>query len=579
MKRALGLALLGLVLGWPAPAKADGLASGNWQVTTYSFNGSAEQTIWLVKVETQNDKTQAKLLAAPAFFKDPKLVSFDVKGNHVRAVFKFQTIEIVFEGTVSGKDGKKIVGTYDQAGNISAAYMVPTMLTELDAASLNHKFGIAPLDKVIALTSKVANLRLQAQKAKGNPEEQQKFLKEAADADKLAMDELPKLYREILDKYRGTFAGGRAAVALLQQPQFMATEAEIKQWAEIASKSAAEFGPGWEMEVNGQIAAALDKRGHAALAVQYARKAEQCIDAHTPVITQIKALQILSLALASANMKSDLKAVDTRLDKLESELVQVTPFAGRKDKSSRVVVMELFTGAQCPPCVAADLAFEALERTYHHGEVVLIQYHLHIPGPDPMTNADTEKRATYYKPRGTPSTYFNGVEKAGGGGGMANAQAKYLAYREVIGPLLDTPASCKLTASAKRVGDQIQISAQVNDLESASADLKLRFVLVEENIRFIGNNKLRFHHQVVRAMPGGVGGMPVQGAAPVIKAEVNLIELRAQLTGYLNNFAATKRPFPQADRPLSLSHLRVIAFVQDDKTKSILQAVQVDVAE
>ena len=30
-------------------------------------------------------------------------------------------------------------------------------------------------------------------------------------------------------------------------------------------------------------------------------------------------------------------------------------------------------------------------------ELVLIQYHMHIPGPDPLTNTDTEARWKYYQ--------------------------------------------------------------------------------------------------------------------------------------------------------------------------------------
>ena len=50
------------------------------------------------------------------------------------------------------------------------------------------------------------------------------------------------------------------------------------------------------------------------------------------------------------------------------------------------VLVELFTGAECPPCVAADLAFDALGKTYKPTDVVLLEYHLHIPGPDALTN-------------------------------------------------------------------------------------------------------------------------------------------------------------------------------------------------
>ena len=78
--------------------------------------------------------------------------------------------------------------------------------------------------------------------------------------------------------------------------------------------------------------------------------------------------------------------------------IQADDVAGRKDKeANQVVMMELFTGAQCPPCVAADVAFDALQKSYKPTELVLVQYHMHIPGSDPMTNPDTIARWDYYR--------------------------------------------------------------------------------------------------------------------------------------------------------------------------------------
>ncbi len=124
-------------------------------------------------------------------------------------------------------------------------------------------------------------------------------------------------------------------------------------------------------------------------------------------------------------------------------------FAGRKSASDRVVVMELFTGAECPPCVAADVAFDALQKTYKRGELVLLQYHLHIPRPDPLTNADTVARAKYYDVYSTPSPLINGTPSDVDGGAMADSEDRYGEYREIIEPLLETPAPCKLTATAR----------------------------------------------------------------------------------------------------------------------------------
>jgi hypothetical protein len=62
-----------------------------------------------------------------------------------------------------------------------------------------------------------------------------------------------------------------------------------------------------------------------------------------------------------------------------------------------------------------------------------------------------------------------------------------------------------------------------------------------------------------------------------VTAAVELPELRKTLTGYLDNFVATKTPFPRLIRPMELHDLRVIALVQDDTTHEILQAIQVNV--
>ena len=42
---------------------------------------------------------------------------------------------------------------------------------------------------------------------------------------------------------------------------------------------------------------------------------------------------------------------------------KVEAFPGRNAKSDRAVMLELFTGTQCPPCVAASVAFDALHKT------------------------------------------------------------------------------------------------------------------------------------------------------------------------------------------------------------------------
>jgi hypothetical protein len=372
-----------------------------------------------------------------------------------------------------------------------------------------------------------------------------------------------------------------------------ATDEELRTWADSACRVAKDNGPLWSAEVNGQFAVAFLAARQPRFAVEHAIAAEKALDGQSSREQQVKVLQVVSRVLTDAGKAEELKPLAARLNKLEKLLdddyvaklpsFKMEKFAGRKAPSERVVVMELFTGAQCPDCPPADVGSEFLLKTYAPSELVLMVYHLHIPGPDPMTNADTEARWKYYrdvhgkKVPGTPTSLFNGTPKGGYGGRLPDTEKYYQTYRGIVDPLLETPAPCKITASATQVGDKISIDAHVAGVKEPGKDKKIRLALVEESVRFLGANKIRFHHQVVRAFPGGVAGVAVMNPTGSVQAEVNLLDVRKKLIGYLDNYAATQRPFAQVSRPLDLEHLRVIAFLQDDATQEILQAVQVDV--
>src|SRR5262249_51347994 len=151
------------------------------------------------------------------------------------------------------------------------------------------------------------------------------------------------------------------------------------------------------------------QEGLAAIAVEQARRAERLLEPRDKVGVQMQTLRLLAAALKKAGKTDEAKEVEARLDKLDVS-VKAEKFAGRKGASDRAVLVELFTGPQCPPCVAADLAFDALGKTFKPAEVVLLQYHVHIPGPDALTNPGTIARLRYYgdEVEGTPTILFNG---------------------------------------------------------------------------------------------------------------------------------------------------------------------------
>jgi hypothetical protein len=378
---------------------------------------------------------------------------------------------------------------------------------------------------------------------------------------------------------------------------------EVRGWAEKLWKAAEPYGVRWQLEMASATGEILSQQEpYAAIGLAYAQRAERLLEPKDSAKTKQRVLTVLAGALEKAGKKDDAKEVQGRIAKLDKEMkaeaikleaqadeeylkkmppFKIEQFAGRKGKSTRAVLAELFTGTQCPPCVGADLAFDGLVRTFKPTDLVLVQYHVHVPGPDPLANLDTDARLEYYSDEveGTPALLLNGKLAFGQGGGIDDSEKIYGEFRKRIDPLLEKDAQAEVEVSAARRGNKIEINAEVAEVATPGDNIRLRFVLVEQTQRYIGPNGIRFHHHVVRAMPGGDKGFPVKEKKIRQAVSVDLVELKKQLTQYVNAVAKkTKAKFPEPDEVLDLKNLRVVAFVQNDKTKEVLQAKEVDVS-
>jgi hypothetical protein len=150
--------------------------------------------------------------------------------------------------------------------------------------------------------------------------------------------------------------------------------------------------------------------------------------------------------------------------------------------------------------------------------------------------------------------------------------------RKVLDEALETESQGALKLNVRRQGDQLDVRAEVSDLKKTGEKVRLRFVLVEDVVRYAGRNGQRLHHHVVRHFPGGVDGFALRQASAKPSASVSLSDLAKKLNEYLAK-PAPQGPYLDDDRPLNLKHLKVVAIVQDDSSKEILQAAQADVPE
>ena len=80
--------------------------------------------------------------------------------------------------------------------------------------------------------------------------------------------------------------------------------------------------------------------------------------------------------------------------------------------------------------LAADAAFDYLIDRYRTSSLAILEYHQHIPAPDPMANASTDARAEYYGVQSTPTAIFGGTTGiTSGGSRMVTARRSRIASR------------------------------------------------------------------------------------------------------------------------------------------------------
>jgi len=550
--------LVALVAAGMTSSRADDARSpvaGTWKVCT-SIQGQ-DIALAIIKVEVADGKASAMVVATGApIFSGVKVKT--VKAGERSLHLTFKTAATRFDVAVyGGKDGRRprfLPGSITIRHNVEAAFLERTTEMELDSANpVSPTEGAAELKRLNTKDDK----------------------------------EREQVLKEVLDKY-----GDRPVAYTTAQRVWQTYSRRGKSVDQLAEGTkfvnlAARFGRELEMGASLQVAGALLKSEEdQGKAVAFARRAEKLLSDDDAPARHIFVLKALAAALRKAVKADDnaLREVEARVAKIEDQLdcefektaIPFTPepFPGRKGTSKRAAVFELFTGSHCPPCVAADITFDALLQTYKSSEVVLLQYHLHAPAPDPLANADTEARAELYGVDGTPTAFVNGKVFAEIGGDRKSAESKYTEVTKALNRSLEREAKAGLDISVTRDGDKFTVTTKVTALDT-KGEARLRVMLVEDVVRYAGSNGQRLHHHVVRAILGDVAAN--KDATPYVST-ASLSELRKSLSEYLEQTNKTM-PFLDDERPLVLKKMKVVALVQEKEGKEILYAVQADLPE
>jgi thiol-disulfide isomerase/thioredoxin len=263
-------------------------------------------------------------------------------------------------------------------------------------------------------------------------------------------------------------------------------------------------------------------------------------------------------------------ALEAKLEKKLRELpYHPEEFVPSREWRGKTVLLELFTGSECPPCVGADLGFDGILEAYDPKYVAVLEYHLPIPGPDPMMNPASGKRQALYGINSAPTVVIDGESRQSyiGGGSRAVAGEKFDFYAsEIMTRVYEEPA-LTVKASAAFAGDSVRVDFSASEIPSGSG---IHVALVQEEERYRGSNGLFFHKMVVR---------DIRTAAPGTgQVTFDLAGSEKAADSYLTDFENTNTRFPDfrfPERKFKIDRARLLAvvFVQDQESKKVWNAV------
>jgi hypothetical protein len=229
-------------------------------------------------------------------------------------------------------------------------------------------------------------------------------------------------------------------------------------------------------------------------------------------------------------------------------------FFGKSEASQRMVLAEMFTNTGCPPCGPADDTLDQIAEDFT-ARLAVIRYHTWWPSSqDPFYQAnipENSARISYYGTNYTPRLIIDGT---------VDGQYFPQTWRSLIQQRfnVDSPLEIDLSGTIDTVGRTGSITAQIIATGSVSGtSLRIRYAIIESELYYPWYGP-PYHNQTFRDMFPDVGGIP--------------------LTISLGDTVTDVEEFTLSDTWV-IENCEIVVFVQDDGTRSILQAAKIPVLD
>jgi hypothetical protein len=244
------------------------------------------------------------------------------------------------------------------------------------------------------------------------------------------------------------------------------------------------------------------------------------------------------------------------------------------------VLIEMFTGASCPPCVAVDVALSIATNHFDHHVLNVIRYHQHIPEPDALATRESEQRYSYYvqklKTGGTPMVIVNGSSLPPMGGTIIDAASRYVPVKKLIEGLFKQEPKCHITATAEVQNNEVLMSGSVDKLPSPATGWKVVVVLVESELIMLTPNGLTRHEMVARSLPFGRTGLELTAEETSFECKVDIVGLRNMTEAYLRKFEENIGG-KFSHHPIDFKKLGAVVFLQNEQTREVASSLYVPI--
>lgn len=225
----------------------------------------------------------------------------------------------------------------------------------------------------------------------------------------------------------------------------------------------------------------------------------------------------------------------------------------------RITLVEEFTSSTCVPCanfnVNFDPTLESLNTNQPGSNVAAVKYQMDWPSPgnDPSFNPEGDARRGYYGVTGIPSPWLDGAEMQSGSAAELSGAA-------------DKSSFVSMCLEVTRNGLDVSVTATATPYANFSGTHKLHIAAVEEYYDYAASTTTQdaFHFAQRKMLPGSSGTTVQMNAGTPATASGS------------HTFVETPSGNPTQgsfDLWESMDDVIIVAFVQNNSTKEVLQSI------